>query len=536
MRFFPSLALLACMVKAAGASAQTSCTPPTGLGTLPTEVTSAITGALSSGTLPYLWIPLAFPFIGEIVKFETPIQFRLAQIHGSSVYNVAAKYHPHALNIWGQDTNRICQDGDQEALKLHNEVAIAYAFYYSAVEIVPWSKPVLQPILESFGILVSNLDIEPVDPSTPWGLAKIVVDEMTASVVEDGWNADGSLSNDYNELPYSDFDLVGENGEVYSKYKVKAKKKKKKNNNSNSNQWHWQPLLESDGKGYFTKQEHVTPFCGFTGRLYGMNREYYNSFTSPKPIYDYKKEARYVLRKTKKMASNDLQKMMLEYYDSKFTSILPLQIDWSIKSGMNNFDFWYNDMVLVNTMYDATLLVWKEKVVHNAVRPTTVVHELVGEEKVETYAGPFKGVDQVKGTDWQPFVRTMPHAEYPSGSACICTAFAETLQLMTGTDDIAIPLTADFVAGSSKTEPGVTPAMDITVTYTKWSEIAKDCGLSRLYGGMHFKDSITAGNELCSGFVGPVVNNAELLLAGNSRGAFFERKNKSGINVSPGAS
>ena len=78
-----------------------SCHVPSGLvETLSQEVVDGISGALSSPELPYLWIPLAFPFIGELVKNETPIQFRLAQIHGSTVYHSVAKYHPVALDIW----------------------------------------------------------------------------------------------------------------------------------------------------------------------------------------------------------------------------------------------------------------------------------------------------------------------------------------------------------------------------------------------------------------------------------------------------
>ena len=85
-------------------------------------------------------------------------------------------------------------------------------------------------------------------------------------------------------------------------------------------------------------------------------------------------------------------------------------------------------MVLVNTMYDAILLVWKGKIVHNAVRPTNVVHKPFGDEVIDTYAGSFMvmGSAELKAKEWQPFVRSMPHSEFPSGSACVCTAFAET--------------------------------------------------------------------------------------------------------------
>ncbi len=61
---------------------------------------------------------------------------------------------------------------------------------------------------------------------------------------------------------------------------------------------------------------------------------------SPSPIY--KDEAEYVLDMTKTMATSDEQKMIIEYYDSKFTRILPIQINYSIMSGQDNFEFWYN--------------------------------------------------------------------------------------------------------------------------------------------------------------------------------------------------
>jgi hypothetical protein len=231
------------------------------------------------------------------------------------------------------------------------------------------------------------------------------------------------------------------------------------------------------------------------------------------------------------MANNETQKMLLEYFDSKFTSILPIQIGWSIATGDSNFNFWYHDMVLVNTMYDALLLVWREKVVYDLARPTTVVHELLKDQIVDSYAGPYLNSQLMKAQDWQPFARVMPHSEYPSGSACVCTAFSETMALLSGSDDIAVPVVHTFTAGSSKREPGVTPSTDITIEFTKWSEIAAICGESRLYGGMHFGKSVTAANDMCSNFINPVVENANKLKAGDSSGALAGKDDE--IEVSP---
>lgn len=264
------------------------------------------------------------------------------------VYHTAAKYHAKALDIWGNDVNRYCTEFvDKDYLKVHEEVATMLTFYYSAITLVPSSKPMLDPILDMFGLDANLMDLED-GPSTPWGMAKFVVEEMAATVVNDGWNADGMLANEYNTLAYSDFSIIGENGVAYDKYEVNHDLKQ----TGNFKFWPWQPLIESDGRGYFTKQEHVTPFAGFTTRLYGMDRSFYDSVKAPKPPqYDYEVEAHNVLEATRAMANNETQKMLLEYFDSKFTSILPIQINWSILSGESNFEFWYTDMVAVNTMY-----------------------------------------------------------------------------------------------------------------------------------------------------------------------------------------
>ena len=43
--------------------------------------------------------------------------------------------------------------------------------------------------------------------------------------------------------------------------------------------------------------------------------------------------------------------------------------------------------------------------------------------------------------------------------------------------------------------------------------------MSRLYGGMHFDASITAGHKLCTGFISPVIELGELLKKGDPKGA-----------------
>ena len=117
----------------------------------------------------------------------------------------------------------------------------------------------------------------------------------------------------------------------------------------------------------------------------------------------------------------------------------------------------------------------------------------------------------------------LQHAEYPSGSSCICTAYAEAIQQLSGQDDVgAFSVGGVFEAGASKIEPGTTPANDIDFVYTKWSEVQLACGQSRLTGGMHFSKAVPAGVELCTGVASLIVSRVELLKSGDAKGALAD--------------
>jgi len=508
------------------------CIQPTGLDQLSASIDQII--AFPTNEAPYHFFPLVPDTIAGIIKFESPIQFRKAHRHGSVVYNAVARFHLTALDIWGRDESRICQppadDADaQETFDLYMAITSMYAFYWSALTVIPGIEDTLKPIFESLGFPTNLLDTDSPDPSTPWGIAVITRDDFDFHDENDGWNADGKLTTTHNSLPFSDFDLVGANGVEYNSYNLDERPRTR-------NDWPWVPLVDSDGAGYFTIQEFVVPFIGFTGIKYGMTAEHYESFTVRPPLIDdYEEEVIDVLNRTRIMATSDEQKVKIELFDSKFTSLLPMQIQWSVRNGQSLFDFWYNDAVLLNAMYMANVLVWKEKARYNRARPTTVIHELLGDELVETYAGPFEGVQMIKANEWQPYIRTMPHPEYPSGSACICTAFAEALQFLSGDDDeVGFDLVIETLAGSTRSEPGVTPSENLIITYSNWSEVERECGQSRADGGMHFADSVPAAHELCTGFVSPVLENMALLKQGNPNGALAPFGNdKDEIYISP---
>ena len=50
--------------------------------------------------------------------------------------------------------------------------------------------------------------------------------------------------------------------------------------------------------------------------------------------------------------------------------------------------------------------------------------------------------------------------------------------------------------GTSKIEKGQTPRQNMTLSFYTWSEFEKNCGYSRLYGGVNFPDSVANIRDL----------------------------------------
>lgn len=59
------------------------------------------------------------------------------------------------------------------------------------------------------------------------------------------------------------------------------------------------------------------------------------------------------------------------------------------------------------------------------------------------------------------------------------------MKLFTGSDRFGDSVA--LLAGSSRVEPGLTPASDVTLYWETFSDAANQAGMSRRYGGIHFE-------------------------------------------------
>lgn len=86
--------------------------------------------------------------------------------------------------------------------------------------------------------------------------------------------------------------------------------------------------------------------------------------------------------------------------------------------------------------------------------------------------------------DWLPLVVTPPYPAYPSNYASAALAARAVLEASYGTGGHAITLLSS------------SPAVDVTLHYTTFSQLTDDINDARVYGGIHFRFDQDAGSRM----------------------------------------
>jgi hypothetical protein len=115
-------------------------------------------------------------------------------------------------------------------------------------------------------------------------------------------------------------------------------------------------------------------------------------------------------------------------------------------------------------MIDALNSCWKGKYTYNVLRPVTYIHKYMGD------------------TGWTSLIVTPAHPEYPAGHAAQSMAAATALTQALGNISFT---------DHSYDHLGFKPRK-----FSNFREAGKEAGMSRLYGGIHYRPSINAGYTL----------------------------------------
>ncbi|HWR15423.1 MAG TPA: vanadium-dependent haloperoxidase [Terriglobales bacterium] len=200
----------------------------------------------------------------------------------------------------------------------------------------------------------------------------------------------------------------------------------------------------------------------------------------------------------------DQQKMIVEYWsDGPYTEQPPGHwirlAEWVSARDHHTLD---DDVkmffALSNAMFDAGIAAWDMKRAYDSIRPITAIPLLYKGKTIRAWGGPGKGTVEMDGSQWLPYqlatFPTPPFPDYVSGHSTYSAAAAYVLNAWTGSDRFGYSVT--LPSGSSIIEPGVTPARPITLEWRAFTAAADEAGMSRRYGGIHFRRADLAGRQL----------------------------------------
>lgn len=109
-------------------------------------------------------------------------------------------------------------------------------------------------------------------------------------------------------------------------------------------------------------------------------------------------------------------------------------------------------------MWDATVTCWRAKYKYNLLRPVTYIKAQID-------------------TAWLPLIVTPPHPEYPAAHALITSSVMQAMNTVFGYNYSFTDHTYDFLGYPTR-------------SYNSFEQAAVECGMSRVYGGIHYLPSV----------------------------------------------
>jgi hypothetical protein len=419
-----------------------------------------------------------------------PMVARALAIFHTCMYDAWAAYDQNAIGTQLGDSLRT---HPSRRTFLNKQKAISFAAYRAAIDLFPWDKANLfDPLMASLGYDVNDTST---DTETPSGIGNVACAAVLAFRHNDGSNQLGSLTS--SGIAYAD----------YTGYQAKNPPSTIPIDLStvldpNS----WQPLTYFNGKNVVTQGfvgaqwYKVTPFAmtspdEFLPFINSQGPALYGS-------HEYVQESQELVNLSAGLT--DRQKMIAEYWANGPHSELPpghwdLFAQYLSARDHHTLD---DDVkmffALTNAIFDAGIAAWDAKRAFDSVRPVTSIPYLFHGQEMHCWGGPGQGTIRTDGSHWIPYqpstFPTPPFPEYISGHSTFSAAGAMILALWTGSEYFGASVT--FAPGTSTIEPGITPQSAVTLRWKTFHDAADQAGLSRRYGGIHFRAADLVGRAI----------------------------------------
>lgn len=413
-------------------------------------------------------------------RLGPPMVARALAIVHTCIYDAWAAYDRRAA---GTRLGTRLRQPFWERTARNRDEAISYAAYTAAVDIWPELKPTFDGAMADLGYRRPH----------SWR-AKAVGERACGAVLEyrhqDGSNQLGDLS----EGAYSDY--TG-----YQPVNDPMPAEGPLDPATVRDPGRWQALTYTDAGGATRTQAYMGPHMGNV-KPFAMTS--WNQYKLRPP-------ARYGTREYVRQAQElvdyaghltDRQKVISEHWADEGAGFVGPPGTWArvaqfvSRRDRNTVD---EDaklfFALTNAVFDASTAIWGYKRYYDYVRPITAIRYLYRGKKILSWPQAGQRPEVIDGSTWWPyqpsFFVTPAFAEYPSGHSGFGAAAAEVLKRFTGSDRYGDRAT--FPAGHSRVEPGVSPRTDVTLSWRTFTEAADENGISRLYGGLHFRQGVEEG-------------------------------------------
>jgi hypothetical protein len=437
------------------------------------------------------WNQVVLKAVRTSTQLGPPVIARALAVVHTCIYDAWAAYDGTAN---GTEYGNRLRRPLSERTEANKQAAISYAAYRAASDLFPDSGEIYHFMADDLGYDPGD---ESADTSTAAGVGNIACNAVLTERHRDGSNQLGDMTE--NGTPYWDYtDYSPVNG--ISRVPMNTKSVIDPNR--------FQPIYYASAGVRVTFPQ---PFLGAQWfKVHSFAGPYSSEIAAvasaiPLAKYgspEYESQARELVDISS--ALTDEQKMISEYWTDGPDSELPAGHWCLFAQFVSTRDHHTLDedaklfFVLTNAVFDAGIAAWEAKREFDSVRPITAIPYIFKGEAIRSWGGPGKATVTMDASEWMPYqplyFPSPPFPEYPSGHSAFSSAAATILERWTGSQQFGDSVS--FAPRSSRIERGITPVSEITLQWPTFRIAADQAGLSRRYGGLHFRSGDLAGRKL----------------------------------------
>jgi hypothetical protein len=366
---------------------------------------------------------------------------------------------------------------------------VSYAAFRVLMDVYPAQSNLFTSAMTALGYAPNDTSL---DQNTPQGIGNLVAQNLLGFRHNDGSNQLGDMT-DTNGMP-----VTTAYGDYTGYQPINA-------TNAINDPNRWQPLVFSNGASPRWMAPHwkyVTPFALTNSAEFRPPPPHRYVEGNRAKSRKYVTQARQIVNMTARLT--DRQKMIVEYWAdgprsetppghwNLFAQFVSLRDGHTIDEDAKMF------FALNNAELDCSIAVWECKAFYDNQRPITAIHFLYEGKEIPTWRDTNGNARTVMGENWLPFQPNTfispPFADYVSGHSTFSSAAAEVLKSYTGSDELRAKVT--LPARSSKADGGQWPLQPVTLAWPTFTAAAKEAGISRRLGGIHFLQADVEAQKL----------------------------------------